>query len=97
MCPTILAQFYLVKINHILTQVFTNFKKNLQKNTKNGSKNPLAVSAPFLLTDENTQKNKVPMLLLAKIKWKTPWVCVKIENKCKRTEKNQNFRHNCPI
>jgi hypothetical protein len=51
----------------------------------------------ILVTDENTQKNKVPMFLLAKIKWKTPRVCVKIENKCKRTEKNQNFRHNCPI
>jgi len=37
------------------------------------------------------------MLLLAKIKWKTLRVCVKIENKYKRTEKKQNFRHNCPI
>ncbi len=50
----------------------------------------------FLLTDENTQK-KITMLLLVKIKWKTPRVCARIKEKCKKTEKNQNFRHNYPI
>ena len=63
------------------------FKKNLQKNLKIEPGNPLSASHSFWPIGGNHIKNKVPTVLLAKIKWKTPQVCARIEEKCKKTKK----------
>jgi len=64
-----------------------HFKKNLQKKRKIEPGNSLSASPSFLPTGENHTKNKVSTVLLAKIKWKTPQVCARIEEKCKKTKK----------
>ena len=73
------------------------FKKNLQKKREIEPKTSLSASPSFLPTGENHIKNKVYTVLLAKIKWKTPQVCARIEDKCKKKKKNQHLRHNYPI
>jgi hypothetical protein len=67
------------------------FKKKVQKKQKNESKNPPASSAPCVLTDENTHKNNMHRLPLAKIKWKKRWACAKIRKECEKITKKSEF------
>jgi hypothetical protein len=80
-------RFYLGEDRLYPNTSFYVFQEKFAKKREIEPKTSLSASPSFLPTGENHIKNKVYTVLLAKIKWKTPQVCARIEDKCKKNEK----------